>query len=130
VLYHMSDPIRTLELLSSRTDRLYLWTHVVDPDAMRPGDPRLHALGDPELCDWNGRLIKLHKRPYLEQKEKTFRGGMEAEPRWINREDLLWLLAQLGFDEIITAHDKPDAEHGPSLSILASRSKAPAETEL
>lgn len=126
VLYHMSDPIRTLELLSSRTDRLYLWTHVVDPDAMRPGDPRLDALGDPELRDWNGRLIKLHKRPYLEQKEKTFCGGLEAEPRWINREDLLWLLAQLGFDEIITAHDKPDAEHGPSLSILASRSKASA----
>ncbi|MEJ5019072.1 methyltransferase domain-containing protein [Ochrobactrum vermis] len=124
VLYHMSDPVLTLELLSSHTDRLYLWTHVVDPDAMRPGDPRLAALGEPEMRDWNGRLIKLYKRPYLEQKEKTFCGGMEAEPRWIDRESLLWLLNQLGFDEIIIGHDSPDAEHGPSLSILALRSKS------
>jgi SAM-dependent methyltransferase len=124
VLYHMSDPVRALELLSSRTDRLYLWTHVVDPAALRPGDPRLAALGETEIRDWNGHPIKLHKRPYLEHKEKTFCGGMEPEPRWIDREDLLWLLKQLGFDEIIIGHDTPNAEHGPSLSILAMRSRS------
>jgi hypothetical protein len=49
---------------------------------------------------------------------------MEPEPRWIDREDLLWLLKQLGFDEIIIGHDTPNAEHGPSLSILAMRSRS------
>src|SRR5262249_8876061 len=44
VLYHMSDPLRLLELIATRCDATYLWTHYFSEEAMRRGDPRLKWL--------------------------------------------------------------------------------------
>ncbi|WP_244748323.1 methyltransferase domain-containing protein [Mesorhizobium sp. 131-3-5] len=122
VLYHMTDPLHVLDLLADRTDRLFLWTHVVDDNAMPAGDRRRAALGAPEQRDWHGRTVTLYPRPYGPLGASTFCGGMDPVPRWIHRDDLLWGLAKLGFDDLAVAHETPDNEHGPSLSILATRS--------
>lgn len=122
VLYHMVDPLRTLELLASRTDRLYLWTHVVDEVAMPVGDARRAHLTAPERRTWLGRDVSLHPRPYGDVTSSTFCGGMDAVPRWMDKDDLLWALKQLGFDNVVVAHEAPDDQHGPALSILARRS--------
>ncbi|RAZ91173.1 methyltransferase type 12 [Mesorhizobium hawassense] len=124
VLYHMVDPLRTLELLAKRTDRLYLWTHVVDEAAMPVGDPRRAHLAAPERRNWLGRDVTLHPRPYGDVKSSTFCGGMDAVPRWMDKHDLLWALGQLGFNNVIVAHEAPDDQHGPALSILARRTRA------
>ena len=124
VLYHMVEPLRMLELLAKRTDSLYLWTHVVDDAAMPVGDPRRAHLAAPERCTWFGREITLHPRPYDKLKGATFCGGMDAVPRWMDKHDLLWVLRKLGFDSVIVAHDAPNDQHGPSLSILARRTSS------
>lgn len=121
VLYHMTDPLRLLELLAQRTDCLYLWTHVVDDQDMPAGDARRGYLAAPERRDWLGRSVTLYPRPYGEPNSPTFCGGMDAAPRWMTKTDLLSGLCELGFDSVILAHETPDHPQGPALSILARR---------
>ncbi|WP_204302725.1 hypothetical protein, partial [Stenotrophomonas maltophilia] len=64
VLYHAREPLRLLEKLAEKTDRLFLWTHVVDDVAMPPGDPRRALISATEERDWRGERIRLHVRPY------------------------------------------------------------------
>ncbi|WP_211864561.1 methyltransferase domain-containing protein [Neoroseomonas soli] len=121
VLYHMTDPLRLLELLSARTDRLFLWTHVVDAKAMPPGDPRRAAIQGREARAWRDMDVTLHRRPYGRVTDPAFCGGTDEDPLWMERDDLLGVLRRLGFDSIDIAHETPDHPAGPALSILARR---------
>ncbi len=126
VLYHLSDPVGLLERLAARTDRLYLWTHVMDPEAMAPRDPRRAAFtGRVRHLSCHGLSIALHERGYHgSDREIAFCGGPRDRHCWMERNDLLALLRALGFTEIVTAHDDPVAAGGPALSILAQRPRA------
>lgn len=129
VLYHMTDPLHLLELLAEKTDRLYLWTHVIDDEDMPAGDPRRGYLASPELRDWLARTVTLYPRPYGETNLPTFCGGMDTAPRWMTKQDLLRGLRQLGFDSVVVAHETPDHPQGPALSILACRTQSPGRAD-
>ena len=124
VLYHMEQPLRLLEQLAARTDRLYLWTHVVDETTMPADDPRRDAIIRMETRKWRDRTVRHHLRPYGDRRFWTFCGGIKDVPAWLDRHELLEVLAALGFDDIRTAHEDAGGSHGPSLSILAQRSGA------
>jgi hypothetical protein len=121
VLYHMEQPLHLLERLAERTDRLFLWTHVVDEAAMPADDPRRASIAGMEARKWRDRTVRHHLRPYGDKRYWTFCGGITGVPAWLDRQDLLGVLGALGFNDIRTAHEDGDAAHGPSLSILARR---------
>jgi hypothetical protein len=128
VLYHMQDPVRFLEAVAARTDAVFIWTHYADDEAMPPGDPRRGAfVGEPEVRHHLGLDIHLHPRSYLGAwKDKAFCGGMHDLHRWIDRKDLLALLAALGFDDIRIWNDEPNHAFGPAFSLFARRSNLQA----
>ena len=121
VLYHMADPLRLLELLATRTDTLFLWTHVVDAAAMPPDDPRRAAITGAIETRWRNESVQLHRRPYGPVTDIRFCGSAAAEPLWMERESLLRVLGMLGFDRIDIQHEEPNHAAGPALSILARR---------
>jgi hypothetical protein len=123
VLYHMADPVGLLERLSGAAERLFLWTHVVDPAAMPAGDPRRGAFtGAVEEVRRGGVALRLHERCYHgSEADPAFCGGPRDRHVWMEREGLLALLGQLGYGRVEIAHDDPDAAGGPALSILARR---------
>jgi hypothetical protein len=126
VLYHLENPLSLLETLASRTDALYLWTHVVDPTAMPPGDPRrgpfTGRVSEGRLGDVT---VRLHERRYHgAHKAVAFCGGVRDRHVWMERACLLDGLAALGFDAFEIAHEDPASPSGPSLSILARRTRA------
>jgi len=121
VLYHMEDPLRTLELLAEHTDTLFLWTHVIDNRVMPETDPRRAPIRNVEEKIWRGETIRLHVRPYGSKSNIKFCGGITFEPRWMERDDLLKVLRLLGFEDIQTAIETPDSVEGPALCILARR---------
>jgi hypothetical protein len=124
VLYHMVDPVRLLELMSLRSDAIYIWTHYFSEVAMPEGDPRRGAFsGRVQIRMLQGVPIRLHHRSYHEAwRSKSFCGGMYDKHSWMERDQILAVLAELGFDDIRIAHDAPNHEGGPSLSIFARRS--------
>lgn len=126
VLYHSDDPVRLLERLAAATDALYLWTHVVDEEAMPPDDERRGPFsGRVEVRHSHNVAVRLHERSYFRSwRHASFNGGLRDRHFWVDRGDLLALLAAMGFDRLVTAHDEPAHRNGPSLSIFAQRSSS------
>lgn len=126
VLYHMADPVGLLERVAAVTDRVYVWTHVVDAAAMPKGDPRRGAFtGRVRTVRRGGLDLRLHERRYHgSERDPAFCGGPRDAHVWMERAGLLALLAALGFDRLEIAHDDPAAPGGPAFSILARRGAA------
>jgi hypothetical protein len=121
VLYHMTDPIHVIEQLARKTDKLFIWTHVVDNNAMPTSDPRYGLIKSVEERPWNGKTIRLHTRPYGSTSDPKFCGGPLQDPKWLDRQELLMMLKALGYNKISIAHETPDHPAGPALSIFAQR---------
>lgn len=123
VLYHMTDPLRLIELIAKRASAVYIWTHVVSEDDMPPTDPR-RIVFSPEIerNDFHGVTVRTYRRTYLQaEADPAFCGGMRDEHRWIGKNDLFDALKAVGFEDIRTAHDEPDHRFGPALSIFARK---------
>ncbi len=126
VLYHLADPVALLVRLAEATDRLYLWTHVMDGGAMGPRDPRrVPFSGRVTEAQYAGLSVTLHERGYHgSERAAGFCGGPRDRHVWMEREGLLELLRRLGFSDLRIGHDDPAAPGGPALSILARRAEA------
>jgi hypothetical protein len=123
VLYHMHEPVRLLELMAARTDALYLWTHYVDDAVMPVGDPRRYYLTDePEIVPCAGVPVRVYRRTYFRaERDVHFSGGMVDNHSWVHKDDIIAVLTALGFATVLTAHDVPDHQNGPSFSVFARR---------
>ena len=126
VLYHMEDPIELLELIASRTDAMYLWTHYMSDEAMPDGDPRRGAIiGTAEIQHRRGVPVRLYKRSYYGAwRNKSFCGGIHDLHRWVEKSDIVDVIKALGFDDVRLAHDEPGHPNGPSFSIFARRTNS------
>jgi hypothetical protein len=124
VLYHMSDPIHLLDMMSRRADAIYLWTHYFDRVAMPPDDPRGSALTNRTQVIRHGELsITLHGRRYYgAERNLVFCGGPEDLHYWMEKTAIVEVLLSLGFDDVRLNHDQPEHPNGPAVSIFAQRS--------
>jgi hypothetical protein len=124
VLYHMADPVRTLELMAQRANAIFLWTHYFSESEMPPGDLNRGPFpGDVKTVSFQGRQVRLYHRSYHGAAQSTtFCGGMYDAHYWLERDDILTILAKLGFNDIRTEHEVTKHHLGPSLSIFARRS--------
>ncbi len=124
VLYHLTTPLRLIELAAERTDAIYIWTHVMtDVTIPSPTDPRRPQFNQTaETHEFHGINVRAYRRSYDHAEDnEAFCGGLTDEHRWLHRDDLLAALKVVGFQDIRTAHDEPDHRFGPALSIFARR---------
>lgn len=121
VLYHMTNPIRALNLMSSASSNLMLWTHYFDQQQIdERGLSRYYA--PVETRAYQGLTISLAKRSYLEAvKWEGFCGGANDYAYWLTRESLMALLDLFGFKRIEIAFDSPDHANGPALALCAMK---------
>jgi hypothetical protein len=122
VLYHMIEPLQTLQLLSDASDRLFLWTHYYD-EAIVQAAPQVKKLFTAtNVAHFMGRSYQLHKREYQEALNwKGFCGGSTAFAHWLTRDGLLDALTALGYAKLDISFDAPDHPNGPALAICARR---------
>jgi hypothetical protein len=108
VLYHLADPVEHLYKVASLADDLLLDTHYV-------GDP-----GSRERSD----LIHDGKRyvAYLYNEAgwaDTF-SGVEDVSRWLDRESLLRLVRDVGFDDVEVLDDRTE-RNGSRITLLGRK---------
>ena len=119
VLYHMVDPLRLLNLICSKADKFFLWTHYFDATVIsKRADRDLFAdLGKINDTDSMGS-----KRLYPEAalSWKGFSGGAHSYAVWLERNSLLSFIKEKGF-EIKINFDHADHPNGPALAICAAR---------
>lgn len=124
VLYHMSDPVRLLELVCRRTRRqIMLWTHYFDAEVVgRNPELAAHLKGAPVRVEHAGFEYTAH--PYEYQGALNWSGFCGAGAhgcRWMERQDILDALTHFGFGEIEVSEDWTDHPHGPHFLLRAQR---------
>ncbi len=129
VLYHMSEPVSFLEKFSQCSDTLFLWTHYFESD-LSLWNPALKKqlengkwnYKNPDFVRYNGIDVKIIKQKYGDALGWSgFCGGPEEYSYWIDKDDLLNLLRELGYTKIDLAFDEPSHQNGPSFCVLACK---------
>jgi hypothetical protein len=122
VLYHMMEPIRVLDLLSQTADRLYIWTHYYDANALKGRNDIARKFGKHRQVEHSGRQYDVVDYGYKEALNWAgFTGGTEMGSRWVPRETIIGFLRDAGFQNIKINFDQPDHLHGPAFALCASR---------
>ena len=114
VLYHMTEPLRLLELISARTDKLYLWTHFY-------GDDAVPSYVKERKVPFAGTTVSQYERPYFMPHRRMSCGGVFTGRAWLRRSDILKALETLGFKRIEIDFEDFAGELGPSFAIVAQR---------
>lgn len=118
VLYHLDDPVPVLANLARLTDRMIIWSHVVDDEAAM--EHFAARFDPPERREFDGTDYRLHPYRYEESLDwEGFSGGTRPIARWIERADLLEIVDRLGFDVVL--RDDHDHPHGPAMTLALLR---------
>lgn len=117
VLYHMTEPVELLSLLSRAADKLFLWTHYYDL-----GHPNSRRFKAPQPIEYAGFKCMLYPREYgAGLGWGGFCGGPRSFSRWMMRSDILACLKFFGFANIRTNFEEPDHINGPAFALVATR---------
>ncbi|AMB46209.1 hypothetical protein [Methylobacterium sp. AMS5] len=115
----MLDPLELIRLAAARSDRLFIWTHYY------ASQPRLRR-HVPRAVEHEGLRLTLHELTYRDRGLATFWGGNRGRTRWIERPDLIRVLAHHGLTETTIIADDPDFVNGPAVTLAAQRPAAAA----
>ena len=118
VLYHMPDPVRLLELLSQRADRLYLWT-VIQDDYEKTEVSKVITVV-PKARNWRGLEFNQFEHYYGQAKDwEGFCGGELEYGCRLELDTILRIVEILGFSRVNTKVD--ENPHGKALCLACSR---------
>lgn len=122
VLYHMSDPIHLLDLISQHTDKLMLWTHYYEEEIVRNNPALASKFGEIRNTHSRGVAVQSVTQSYNEALNwNGFCGGSAPTSVWLTRGTLLDYLKVLGFKRINIANDDVNHPNGPALSVCAEK---------
>ncbi len=122
VLYHMSEPLRLLDLMCQRTDHLILWTHYYDDDTIRTNPALAPKFAQPEKSMYGGNeYVGVLQRYNAALEWSGFCGGPGETSVWLARQSILDFLASKGLSHISVHHEWVGHPNGPSFAVVASR---------
>jgi len=123
ILYHQAKPVDFLEAVASRGNYVFLHTHFYDAPTMSTLGvrSRFNSDGD-EIVEWRGRSIALHRYEYeTDTSQGVFAGGPRSYAMWMEKDDIEFILREMGFSRIefgVIDYDNPT---GPGMFLLAAR---------
>jgi hypothetical protein len=123
VLYHSTEPVRLIDLISRVTDAVFLHTHYYAP-RIAVSSPHAYSFFEPtrnRTARVNGRDVPLHYKAYGQLKRGTFSGGPADHSYWMEKEDIFAALRANGFSDIQIGADDPGNPNGPAMFCLARR---------
>lgn len=122
ILYHMTDPMRLLDLISQRASRLIMWTHVYSDEALQNRQLAGRLGNEVKKIYDDGFDYRVYPHTYaLDWRLPTFSGGVAPHSNWMHRDDLFRALDHLGWRVLEVAFDEPLGPNGPSVALVAER---------
>jgi hypothetical protein len=113
VLYHMTRPLRLIELVCRSAPRALVWTHYYDP----------------ELCAGYGEEVVAHpalsvphyRKGYGDRVHGRFWGGLADSACWLRREDIIRAFEVLGHGKVSVVAEDRGHPHGPCFTLATQR---------
>ena len=123
VLYHSPDPVALLTAMARIADRVAIWTHYYEPDVVAADENKARMFVPAvEQVEWRGHQLHLHRRNYLESLQWSgFCGGPESSALWMERDDLITVLTELGLGTITVQADDLENPNGACVMLCAER---------
>lgn len=122
VLYHMKNPVELLDLISKRTDRLYIWTHFYDEDIIQNIESYSNKFSPIQNAKYKDFYFEYATWSYNEWLgTNEFCGGLEEQSKWMTKKSILNCLEYFGFSNIAVGFEDNYHRNGPSLAISASK---------
>lgn len=124
VLYHLLEPADLLLGLGALADRVFVWTHHFDRDAIEAHNQtgllsRVTTSAEKALPD--GSTVTYHQHGYeLGAIQKSFCGGPADASNWMELAGLHKVMALSGLALRVEAFDHRDHPNGPAIGILGS----------
>jgi Protein of unknown function (DUF1698) len=124
VLYHQTQPLKLLELISRVSNRVFIHSHYFDSDAILK-NPNLSVNfieKNSIVSEGRGYYANLHFHSYAKEKTNLiFSGGADDYSFWMEKRDIFGFLQHLGFDKINIGIDDLNNPNGPGMFFLAER---------
>ena len=111
ILYHLTEPVRFLDLICQRTNRIFLWTHYFDPEIVRQSEKMLQKFEAEPLIIDDYKHYRYHYQEAL--KWEGFCGGNFPSSYWLTLDDILVILDKNGFNDIKRAFHAPITQMDP-----------------
>jgi hypothetical protein len=118
VLYHMTTPLELLELICKKSNRLFIWTHYYDQDAISRRDDR--SCFSKPMKIGAGYVGVRRVYPNAALNWVGFSGGAQEYAIWLERASLIAFLRNHGFSVEIN-FEQVDHANGPCMAICARR---------
>lgn len=120
ILYHMTDPVRLIDLISRHAARLLMWTHYYDDRAIS-GTPTEEGFVGVERRVYKGFEHELHRHSYAGQRRRAnFWGGNQTYSSWLSRQAILDALDYFGWGQVEMAFED-ETPHGPAFALVGHR---------
>jgi hypothetical protein len=120
VLYHMTNPVELIQLVSKTSKRVFFWTHYYDEAAFGARPELLMRFSASDAAEFGGFPHTLHQYEYSDALGWSgFCGGTQPHSSWLSRHDFLSALRFFGFSDLRIAFDTPNHPNGPALGVLA-----------
>jgi Protein of unknown function (DUF1698) len=131
VLYHMSNPVELIGLLSEITERLFLWTHYYDANLIAANRKVKSMFAGEHASEHAGFRHTLFRYEYWGSfGAQRFCGGSRPHAHWMKRDEILACLRHFGYTEITTSFEEPGHVDGPAFALVARKPSAGVERKL
>lgn len=123
ILYHQAEPVQFLEAVASRGQYVFLHTHFYDESTIsKQGIRSRFDVRRDEIVEWRGRSMHLHRYEYeTDTSQGVFAGGPRTYAMWMERDDIEFILREMGFSHIEVGVVDYENPAGPGLFLLAAR---------
>ena len=122
VLYHMTNPMELIDLISKVSARIFVWTHYFDKDLVESNPPVRKKFSSQTNEEYDGNSYTLHWHEYQDALDwGGFCGGSKPRSAWMEREDILKCLDHFGFGNIEIGFDEPSHVNGPAFALVGTR---------
>lgn len=120
ILYHLTNPVELLELLSRRCDALFLWTVFHDPEFVAKNPVPGAKFSEVLALEHRGFKHTVHRFNYGPSLDwKGFCGGGDVFSYWMEKEEIIAALQHFGFTDFRT-EVHPNV-HGSALMLAARK---------
>jgi hypothetical protein len=120
ILYHLTNPVELIDLLSRHCQALMLWTVYYDPAFVAANPVPGAKFTDTVAMDYAGFRHTVHRFNYGPALDwKGFCGGRDVFSYWLELPAILAALERFGFKDI--RHEQQPNVHGSALLLVARR---------
>ncbi len=120
VLYHMEDPVELIRLISEHTEKLYMYTHYIDDEALEK--EWTNKIVERRVIVRGAREYEYFYRLYGGVEKTTiFTGGVYSGSVWMRKHAIMDALDAYGFTKIVVQVDVPHHPNGPAMVLAAMK---------